>query len=208
MGRQDPHVPTHPLPILLPSLRWRCNFNQVKNSEKLATDIPTSGVHLLVHKLHSGSLETQQVVESRPPNQAAPGNPPALLTHACHLLLTSTLLLLHLQLCPMSLLLIPLQLLPKERERTKKVRTRRSLTKSNKRKRRGNQRMAKKNGRAAMKTKTELNTIQTKAKIKNLVLMSCKENRTKQRKKTEMICRRRRRGNDRSGKKEKGIKEF
>ena len=68
--------------------------------------------------------------------------------------------------------------------------------------------MAKKNGRAAMKTKTELNTIQYKAKIKNLVLMSCKENRIKQRKKTEMICRRRRRGNDRSGKKEKGINEF
>ena len=159
MGRQDPHVPTHPLPILLPSLRWRYNSNQVKKTVKNQPQTFPPGVHLLVHKLHSGRLETQQVVESRPRHQPAPGNPPALLTHACHLLLTSTLLLLHLQLCPLSFLLIPLQLLPKERDRTKKVRTRRRLTKSNKSKRRGNQRMAKKKGRAATKTKTELNTI-------------------------------------------------
>ena len=66
--------------------------------------------------------------------------------------------------------------------------------------------MAKKKGRAATKTKTK--SIQTKAKIKNRVLMSCKENRIRQRKKTEMICRRRRRWNDRSGKKKKGTKEF
>ena len=161
MGRQDPNVPTHPLPILLPSLRWRYNSNQVKKTVKNQPQTFPPGVHLLVHKLHSGRLETQQVVESRPRHQPAPGNPPALLTHACHLLLTSTLLLLHLQLCPLSFphLLIPLQLLPKERDRTKKVRTRRRLTKSNKSKRRGNQRMAKKKGRAATKTKTELNTI-------------------------------------------------